>query len=135
MPEYMLLLYAPESDKPEDRWAEMPLWLELTESLRKAGQLITNAPLQSVDSATTVRIRGSEIQLTDGPFATTKEILAGYYVLNCADLDEALRHAARMPIARRGSVEVRPIMNADAIPTGGAGSRSASLTGLEADGE
>ena len=50
--------------------------------------------------------------LTDGPFATTKEVLAGYYVLNCADLDEALHHAARMPAARRGSVEVRPIMEA-----------------------
>jgi hypothetical protein len=135
MPEYMLLLYAPESDKPDDRWADMPLWLELTESLRTAGQLIANAPLHSVDSATTVRVRGSEIQLTDGPFATTKEILAGYYVLNCADLDEALRHAARMPTARRGSVEVRPIMNEDEIPTGGPGSRSANSNGLEADGE
>jgi hypothetical protein len=135
MPEYMLLLYAPETDNPEDRWADIPLWLELTETLRNAGLLIASAPLHSVDSATTVRVRSSETQLTDGPFATTKEILAGYYVLNCADLDEALRYAARMPIARRGSVEVRPIMNAEEIPTGGPGSGPAGLNGLEADGE
>jgi hypothetical protein len=135
MPEYMLLLYAPENDKPDDRWADMPLWLELTESLRNAGLLVASAPLHSADSATTVRVRSGEIQLTDGPFATTKEILAGYYVLNCADLDEALRHAARMPTARRGSVEVRPVMNADEIPTSGPGSSPATMNGQEADGE
>lgn len=135
MPEYMLLLYAPENDNPDDRWADMPLWLELTESLRNAGLLVASAPLRSVDSATTVRVRSSEIQLTDGPFATTKEILAGYYVLNCADLDEALHHAARMPTARRGSVEVRPIMSAAEIPTGGEGPDATTVNGLEADGE
>jgi hypothetical protein len=75
------------------------------------------------------------VQLTDGPFATTKEILAGYYVLNCADLDEALHHAARMPIARRGSVEVRPIMSAGEIPTLGEGAGAATSNGLEAGGE
>ena len=135
MPEYMLLLYAPENDKPDDRWADMPLWLELTESLRRAGLLVASAPLHSADSATTVRVRSSEVQLTDGPFATTKEILAGYYVLNCADLDEALHHAARMPTAQRGSVEVRPIMSAEEIPTGNGGSDAATLNGLEAHGE
>ncbi|MDX6332398.1 MAG: hypothetical protein QOI83_4781, partial [Streptomycetaceae bacterium] len=57
--------------------------------------------------------------LTDGPFAVTKEVLAGYYVLNCADLDEALHHAARMPSARHGSVEVRPIMDVSEIPAPG----------------
>ncbi|MEW9527444.1 YciI family protein [Microbispora sp. NPDC049125] len=116
MPQYMLLLYAPESEEQEDRWAEMPLWRELTESLRKAGLLVANGPLHPATSATTVRVRGGETELTDGPFATTKEVLAGYYLLNCADVDEALRHAARMPTARYGSVEVRAIMNASEIP-------------------
>jgi hypothetical protein len=120
MPEYMLLLYAPDTSEDEEqekaRWAEMPEWLEVTESLRQAGLLVANAPLHAVASATTVRVRGGEAELTDGPFAVTKEILAGYYLLRCADLDEALRHAARLPTARYGSVEVRPIMDATQIP-------------------
>ena len=123
MPEYMLLLYAPDvgeaESRPEDRWAEMPLWRDLTESLRKAGLLVANGPLHSVASATTVRVRDGEAELTDGPFAVTKEVLAGYYVLECADLDEALHHAARMPTARYGSVEVRPIVDTSELPVPG----------------
>ena len=123
MPDYMLLLYQPDAGeserRPGDRWAEMPVWLEVTESLRKAGLLVANAPLHSVATATTVRVRGGEAELTDGPFAVTKEVLAGYYVLRCADLDEALRHAARLPTARHGSVEVRPIIDPGQIPVPG----------------
>jgi hypothetical protein len=122
MPDYMVLLYTPHVDEDErrqvDRWAEMPLWNELTESLRAAGLLVAHGPLHPVTAATTVRVRDGETELTDGPFATTKEILAGYYVLRCADLDEALRHAARMPTARHGSVEVRPIMSEISVPGG-----------------
>ena len=111
MPQYMLLLYSQEADEADaaQRQAELPLWMELTESLREAGLLIANDPLHGADSATTVRVRAGDVELTDGPFAETREILAGYYVLECADLDEALRHAARFPIAHYGSVEVRPI--------------------------
>ena len=58
-------------------------------------------------------MRDGETEITDGPFAVTKEVLAGYYVLECADLDEALRQAARLPMARWGTIEVRPIMPAD----------------------
>ena len=118
MPEYMLLLYAPEVDEAErtQRWAEMPLWDEVNASLREAGVLVAHAPLHGVASATTVRVRDDETELTDGPFAVTKEVLAGYYVLDCADLDEAIRHAARLPWARYGSVEVRPIVADDEIP-------------------
>jgi hypothetical protein len=123
MPDYMLLLYQPDAEegegRPEDRWAEMPVWLEVTESLRKAGLLVANAPLHSVATATTVRVRDGEAELTDGPFAVTKEVLAGYYLLRCADLDEALRHAARLPTARHGSVEVRPIIDPGQIPVPG----------------
>ncbi|MEV6107138.1 YciI family protein [Streptomyces sp. NPDC051940] len=117
MPQYMLLLYAPDAGEAgaRDRWDELPLWQEVTESLREAGVLVANAPLHPASSATTVRVRGGGAELTDGPFATTKEILAGYYLLDCVDLDEALRHAARLPMARYGCVEVRPVMDADAI--------------------
>jgi hypothetical protein len=115
----MLLLYGSESaDEAERarRWAEMPLWDEVNASLRDAGVLVAHAPLHSVESATTVRVRGDETELTDGPFAVTKEVLAGYYVLDCADLDVAIRHASRLPWARYGSVEVRPILPDDEIP-------------------
>jgi hypothetical protein len=60
-----------------------------------------------------VRVRGGETEITDGPFAVTKEVLAGYYVLECADLDEALKQAARFPMARWGTVEVRPVVPAE----------------------
>jgi hypothetical protein len=119
VPEYMLLLYGSESaDEAERarRWAEMPLWDRVNASLRDVGVLVAHAPLHSVESATTVRVRGDETELTDGPFAVTKEVLAGYYVLDCADLDQAIGHAARLPWARYGSVEVRPIVADDESP-------------------
>jgi len=113
MPEYMLLLYRSEVDEAgqADRLSEMPLWDEVNESLREAGMLVASAPLHPVASATTVRVRNDDVELTDGPFAVTKEILAGYYILDCRDLDEALKHAARLPLATYGSVEVRPVMD------------------------
>lgn len=119
MPQYMLLLYAPEVEEAEQakRDAELPLWNELTASLREAGLLVSSGRLHPVARATTVRVRNSETDLTDGPFAVTKEVLGGYYLLDCADLDEALKHAARLPLARYGSVEVRPIMDVGSIPT------------------
>jgi hypothetical protein len=116
MPDYLCLLYNTDGDEAlrAERWAELPLWLEITQSLREAGVLIDNHPLHPVESATTVRVRDQQVEITDGPFATTKEVLAGYYLLRCADLDEALRHAARLPTARYGSVEVRPVMDVPA---------------------
>jgi hypothetical protein len=119
VPEYMLLLYGSESaDDAEraQRWAEMPLWDQVNASLRDAGVLVAHAPLHSVESATTVRVRGDETELTDGPFAVTKEVLCGYYLLECADLDQAVRHASGLPWARYGSVEVRPIVADEEIP-------------------
>jgi hypothetical protein len=112
MPEYMLLLYAEEATPEErkERDAEMPAWIEFTEGLREAGQFVATGPLTRVDTATTVRVREGETEILDGPFAVTKEYLGGYYLLNCADLDEALKLAARVPIARYGSVEVRPLV-------------------------
>jgi hypothetical protein len=118
MPQYMCLLYASEADEATraERWAELPLWLELTDSLREAGLLVSNGPLHPAELATTVRVRDGETEITDGPFAVTKEELAGYYILDCSDLDEALGHAARLPTARHGAIEVRPIMSLEDAP-------------------
>ena len=83
--------------------------LALTESLREAGVLLGNGPLTATSTATTVRVRGGDTEITDGPFAVTKEVLGGYYLIRCEDLDHALEIAARLPTARYGSVEVRPL--------------------------
>lgn len=117
MSRYMVLLYSPEGEEAveQQRSAQLPLWQELTAGLREAGLLVTNGALHRTDTATTVRVRNDEIELTDGPFAVTKEVLAGFYVLDCDGLDEALRHAARFPTARYGSVEVRPILDLTGI--------------------
>jgi hypothetical protein len=111
MSQYMLLLYAPEADEAEEkqRWGELPVWNAVTDTLREAGVLVSNGPLTSPDAATTVRVRDGEVELIDGPFAVTKEILVGYYLLDCPDLDAALDAAKLLPVARYGSVEVRPL--------------------------
>jgi hypothetical protein len=115
MSQYMLLVYEEEVDPAEqaEREKELPMMLELHASLREAGLLVGVQRLRSVESATSVRVRGGETEITDGPFAVTKEVLAGYYILDCADLDEALEQAARLPMARWGTVEVRPVVSAD----------------------
>ena len=115
MAQYMLLVYQQEVDPAEqaEREREMPIFVELHRSLREAGLLVGVKRLRSVESATSVRVRGGETEITDGPFAITKEVLAGYYILDCEDLDEALTHAARIPAAGWGTVEVRPVMPAE----------------------
>jgi hypothetical protein len=117
MPKYMLLLYAdqPDAAQLEAREAELPIWQQFRESLQEAGLLLASGRLHPVEAATTVRVREEETELIDGPFATTKEQLGGYYLIDCPDLDEALRQAARVPLARYGSVEVRPIMEVPQI--------------------
>lgn len=77
--------------------------------LQESGHLISAEPLQSVRTARTVRVRGSRLSVTDGPFAETKETLGGFFVINAADLNEAVQLASRWPSARLGSIEVRPI--------------------------
>jgi hypothetical protein len=67
-------------------------------------------PLEGTETATTVRVRNGNVATTDGPFAETKEVLGGYYILDCKDLDEALGYAAKIPGAKNGAIEVRPIM-------------------------
>ncbi len=76
---------------------------------RKSGLLVAAEALQPVDTATTVRVRNGKVSITDGPFAETKEQLAGFYLIEAANLNEAIQVAARIPPARAGSVEVRPV--------------------------
>jgi hypothetical protein len=115
MSQYMMLVYEEEVEPAvqAEREQELPLFVELHRSLREAGVLVGVQRLHSPDSATSVRVRDGEAELTDGPFAVTKEILAGYYILECADLDEALKQAARLPMARWATIEVRPVMPPD----------------------
>jgi hypothetical protein len=115
MAHYMLLVYQQEVEPAvqAEREREMPMFVELHRSLREAGLLVGVQRLRSVESATSVRVRGGETEITDGPFAITKEVLAGYYILDCEDLDEALKQAARVPAAHYGTVEVRPVMPPD----------------------
>ena len=76
---------------------------------RESGLLIAAEALQSVETATTVRVRNGKVSVTDGPFAETKEQLAGFYLIDARDLNEAIQVAARIPPAREGSIEVRPV--------------------------
>jgi hypothetical protein len=115
MPHYMLLVYEAELDAAgqAERETVLPVLLELHDSLREAGLLVDVRRLHSTESSTSVRVRDGEPEITDGPFAVTKEVLAGYYILDCADLDEAIKHAARLPMAPWATIEVRPVMPAD----------------------
>ena len=79
------------------------------DGFRKSGLLVAAEALQPVETASTVRIRGGKVSVTDGPFAETKEQLAGFYLLDARDLNEAIQMAAKIPPAREGSVEVRPV--------------------------
>ena len=111
MPQYALLLYNPVDDprSPEEMGAEMPKWGAYTQGLHDAGLFVAGEPLQGIDSATTVRVRNGKVQTTDGPFAETREQLGGYYLVEASDLDDAVAVAAKVPSAKSGSIEVRPI--------------------------
>ena len=112
--QYMLLIYEPEAmrekGRPEDGRQMMTEYREFTDDIKRTGHFKAGDALQSVKTATTVRVRDGKVQRTDGPFAETKEQLGGYYLVEAKDLDEALKLAARIPGAKNGSVEVRPIM-------------------------
>lgn len=83
--------------------------LSYLDDLRRRGHIITAEALQSIRTATTVRVRGGRVSTTDGPFAETKEQLGGFFLINAKDLNEAIQIAAKWPSARIGSIEVRPI--------------------------
>jgi hypothetical protein len=112
MPQYMLLLYPPvEAPPADDPGMQISRWIEYGQSLRDAGVLVADHRLDRPELATTVRVRDGETLITDGPFAETSEYLAGYYLLDCPDLDTALAHAARVPNAHYASIEVRPVLS------------------------
>ena len=110
---YMLLIYSDASEAPEftaeQRQAGVQAWVDFRTEAEAAGVLVSNAGLHPVADATTVRVRNGKTLTTDGPFAETHEQLGGYFMLDCQDLDEALGWAAKMPGAKYGSVEVRPV--------------------------
>ena len=111
MPQYMLLIANPhEGLTPAEMEAEHPKWMSYTQALQAAGAMLSGDALQGAETATTVRVRGGETLLTDGPFADTKEVLGGFYIIEVSDLDAALEWAAKIPSVTRGSVEVRPVM-------------------------
>ncbi|MBP6630924.1 MAG: YciI family protein [Kofleriaceae bacterium] len=112
--QYLLMIYDEEkkwSDMPQDEQGRMfGEYLEFTKGLRASGHFIAGDALQPVSTATTVRVRAGATTRTDGPFAETREQLGGYYLVEAKDLDEACAIAARIPSARIGSIEVRPVM-------------------------
>jgi hypothetical protein len=85
-------------------------YFSFTEDVRKSGHLLAAEALQPTNTATTVRVRGGKVQTTDGPFAETKEQLGGFYLIEARDLNDAIQVASRIPGARYGCVEVRPVM-------------------------
>ena len=113
MPTYVALIYGEDADWMDeahrDQMAEYGAFGEAAEKVIVGGHA-----LQPTSTATTVRVqggKGGDVVTSDGPFAETKEVLGGFYLLECADLDEAIRWAAQIPGAWRGSVEVRPVLD------------------------
>ncbi len=112
--QYLLLIYDNEKlwqDLPEaERGKLFGEYAQFTQEITKSGHFVAGDALQPVHTATTVRVRDGKAAKTDGPFAETREQLGGYYLIDAKDLDEACAIAARIPSARLGSIEVRPVM-------------------------
>ncbi len=110
MMKYMLLIYSSEADwTEEERETCMRDSTDLCHELEAKGQFVAASPLQSVAMATSVKLRGGERMVTDGPFAETHEQLGGYFLVDMPNLDEAIALASRIPSAKKGTVEIRPI--------------------------
>jgi hypothetical protein len=114
---YMLLVYLAEDAMTEEERAHCyAKSAELTRDLNSTGQYLDAGPLHPVATATSVRVREGRRVVTDGPFAETREHLGGYYVIEAKDLDEAISIAARVPPAKFGTVEIRPVMEIEGLP-------------------
>lgn len=103
---YLCLVYMEErkpSEVPDRECADY------ADGLRSRGTLVAAEPLQPTETATTVRVRNGKVSVTDGPFAETKEQLAGFYLIEARDLNDAIQVASKIPPAREGSIEVRPV--------------------------
>jgi hypothetical protein len=111
---YLCLIYDEEKQLNTMAKAEadqfMGEYFAFTEGIKQSGHYIGGEALQPVQTATTVRVRNGKVSTTDGPFAETKEQLGGYYLINARDLNDAIQVASKIPSARIGTVEVRPIM-------------------------
>ena len=112
--QYMLLIYGDDSSwetlTPEQQQEMGAKYFAFTEELRSAGKMVAGDALQPISTATSVRVRDGETLATDGPFAETKEVLGGYYLIDVDTLDEALEWAAKIPGAAYGTIEVRPVV-------------------------
>jgi hypothetical protein len=115
--QYMLLVYLDEAAMNEEERQECYVdSAALTQDLNNEGCFVAAAPLHPVATATSVRVRDGKLMVTDGPFAETREQLGGFYLVEAENLDEALAIAARIPPARIGTIEVRPVLQIDGIP-------------------
>lgn len=112
--QYLCLIYADEATQQgmsdAQRGEYMSGYVAFTADIREKGQMIAGDALQSVTTATSVRVRDGKVLTTDGPFAETKEQLGGYYLIEADNLDTAIEIASRIPTAKHGTIEVRPIM-------------------------
>src|SRR5258705_8162190 len=115
---YMLLVYLDEQVLSETEMEHCYVEsAKLTQQLNSTGQYLGASPLHPVATATSVRVRDGKRLVTDGPFAETREQLGGYYLIDASDLDEAIRIAERIPPARFGTIEIRPVMEIGGLPT------------------
>jgi hypothetical protein len=118
MPRYTALIYSNTDNTPEELQAVMGEYIAFGDKSTAAGVNVGGEALQPAQTATTVTVaggKGGDITTTDGPFAETKEVLTGFYLLECANLDEAIGWAAQIPGAWNGKVEVRPIIDFSAM--------------------
>ena len=114
---YMLLIYLEDNAMTgEEREKCYEESTQLAHDLQARGQYLGASPLQPVATATSLRVREGKRLITDGPFAETREHLGGYYLVDAKDLDEAISIAARIPGARKGTVEIRPVMELSGLP-------------------
>lgn len=112
--QYLALIYSEDGAGPRPGTPEwdgfMQGYAKANKAFREEGAYIDGQPLEHTSMATSVRVRNGKVETMDGPFAETKERLGGYYLLDCADLDQAIRLAAMIPTAEHGTIEVRPVM-------------------------
>lgn len=114
---YMMLVYLNEQAMSEsEREYCYVKSAQLTQELNSSGQYLDAGPLHPISTATSVRVREGKRLVTDGPFAETREQLGGYYLIEASDLDEAIRIAERIPPAKFGTVEIRPVMEIAGLP-------------------
>jgi len=115
---YMLLIYMGENAMNQAEREQCYLdSTQLCQELHAQGRFISANPLQPIATATSLRIREGKRMVTDGPFAETREALGGYFLIEAKDLDEAIGVAARIPGARKGTVEIRPVLEIAGLPT------------------